>query len=315
MVAPKLLAGIYCPTITCFDPETEELDIPAIKKHAVRLAKAGLVGLVSCGSNGEAVHLSREEKIAVTKAHREALDDAGFQHVSVMVGVSENSARGTIVLCKDAAEAGADSALLLPPSFYRNAMNEAAIEKFFITVADNSPIPIVIYNYPGAVSGIDLDSDFLIKLSQHPNIVGTKFTCANTGKLTRVARALDAKSATSEGSGYMAFAGMADFLLQGLLSGGSGVIAGGANVTPKVNVAVFEAFKKGDLETALKYQKILSTGDWVMTKAAIPGTKGALRKFFGYGGYPRVPLAKPTDEEDLTLSDKLTELLELENSL
>src|ERR1700730_17850023 len=89
-----LLPGIYAPTMTFFDPETENLDIPSIKRHAVRLANAGLVGLVTMGSNGEAVHLSRDEKIAVTKATREALDEAGFNHVPVMVGCSEGSVRG-----------------------------------------------------------------------------------------------------------------------------------------------------------------------------------------------------------------------------
>src|SRR5277367_5634134 len=90
-MAPRrpLIPGIYAPTMTFFDPETEDIDIPSIKRHAVRLAKAGLVGLVTMGSNGEAVHLSREEKITVTKATREALDDAGFTQVPVMVGCTE----------------------------------------------------------------------------------------------------------------------------------------------------------------------------------------------------------------------------------
>ena len=68
-MAPKraLKGGVYAPTMTFFD-QNEELDLPTIKKHSARLAKAGLVGLVTMGSNGEAVHLSNEEKIAVTKA-------------------------------------------------------------------------------------------------------------------------------------------------------------------------------------------------------------------------------------------------------
>lgn len=64
----SLLPGIYSPTMTFFDPETEDLDIPTIKRHAVRLAQAGLAGLVTMGTNGEAVHLSRAERTAVTKA-------------------------------------------------------------------------------------------------------------------------------------------------------------------------------------------------------------------------------------------------------
>ena len=145
---PALRHGIYAPTMTFFDKQTEDLDIPTIKQHAVRLAKAGLVGLVTMGSNGEAVHLSREEKIAVTKATREALDEAGFNNVSVLQGCSESSVRGTLVLCKEAAAAGAVAALVLPPSYYRGQVNEAMILDYYTAVAEQSPIPIVIYNYP-----------------------------------------------------------------------------------------------------------------------------------------------------------------------
>lgn len=170
--------GIYAPTMTFFDPETEELDIPTIKKHAVRLAKAGLVGLVTMGSNGEAVHMTREEKIAVTKATREALDEAGFKDVPVIAGASENSIRGAVDLCKEASAAGAEYALILPPAYYRAQVNETMIFEFYTSVAEQSPIPIMLYNYPGAVSGVDMDSDFMIRLAEATNgkVCGAKFT-------------------------------------------------------------------------------------------------------------------------------------------
>jgi len=310
-----LRAGIYAPTMTFFDLETEDLDIPTIKTHAVRLAKAGLAGLIPMGSNGEAVHLTHSEKIEVTKATRQALDDSGFKDVSVMVGCSAHSVRETVELCKEAAEAGGDSALLIPASYYRYAMTEDAIYQYFTRVADASPIPIVLYNYPGAVAGIDMDSDFILKLSEHPNIVGTKFTCGNTGKLARVATAKQSATATSKGSGYMAFAGMADFLLQGLLVGGSGVIAGGANVAPKTCVKIFNLFAEGKLEEARKVQALLATGDWVMTKTAIPGTKSALQTYYGYGGYPRQPLQRISAEKVKEVADGIKELMDYEFSL
>lgn len=218
-------------------------------------------------------------------------------------------------MIKDAKEAGADSVLLISPSFYRGQMTEKTIKSYFLSVADKSELPIVIYNYPGAVSGIDLDSEALLELSAHPKIVGTKFTCANTGKLARVARELRAATPHNKGSGYMAFMGMADFLFQGLVVGGSGVIAGGANVCPKTCVKVYNLFKAGKLEEARDAQLILSTGDWPMTKGAIAGTKAALRKYHGYGGYPRAPLQRLTEEEEAELNDKLRELMEYENSL
>ncbi|KAJ4306484.1 L-threo-3-deoxy-hexylosonate aldolase [Collariella sp. IMI 366227] len=310
-----LPCGIYAPTMTFFDPETEDLDIPTIKKHAERLVRDGLVGLVTMGSNGEAAHCTREEKLAVTKATREALDAAGFTRTPIIIGATEGSVRGTIELCKLAQGAGADYALILPPSYFRLLMDEQAIHDYFIAVADESPIPLILYNYPGAVAGIDMDSDLLIRLASHRNIVGTKFTCGNTGKLTRVALGTDAKTPWSEGSGYMAFGGMCDFTAQTLASGGSGIIAGGANVMPKVCVRVWNLYAEGKKEEAVALQKTLARGDWVLTKAAIAGTKSAIQSYYGYGGYGRRPLKRLDKAKVAAIEEGVKEVMELEKKL
>ena len=301
--------------MTFFDPETEDVDIASVKRHAVRLAEAGLVGLVTMGSNGEAVHLSRAEKIAITQASREALDAAGFDKVPIIVGASEGSVRGTIELIKESEKAGGEYVLLLPPSYFRGLMDEEAVYNYFIQVADGSSLPIILYNYPGAVAGIDMDSDLLIRLAKHPNIVGTKFTCGNTGKLTRVALATNAKTPFSEGSGYMAFGGMCDFTAQTLVSGGSGIIAGGANVMPKVCVKIWNLYTEGKRDEAFEMQKILSKGDWVLTKAAIAGTKSAIQSYYGYGGYPRRPLKRLDEFKTNAIKDGVEEVMKLEKSL
>jgi L-threo-3-deoxy-hexylosonate aldolase len=311
-----LQPGIYSPTMTFFDPTTEDLDIPTIKRHAVRLAKSGLKGLVTMGSNGEAVHLSRAEKRQVTMATRAALDDAGFNNIPVIVGASEQSIRGTIDLCKEAAEAGGEYVLLVPPSYYRAAVgSDDVLYQYFTGVADGSPLPLILYNYPGAVAGIDMDSDLIIKIGQHPNIVGTKFTCGNTGKLTRVALAMTAVTPKSQGSGYMAFGGMADFTAQTLVSGGSGIIAGGANVMPKAVVRVWDLWSEGKWAEAMELQKIVSKCDWVLTKAAIPGTKSAIESYFGYGGYPRRPLQRLGDAKVKEIKEGIKEAMKVEMSL
>lgn len=310
-----LIPGIYAPTMTFFDPETEDLDIPTIKRHAVRLAEAGLVGLVTMGSNGEAVHLSPAEKTAVTRATREALDSAGFTQVPIIVGATEGSVRGTINLIKESKAAGGEYVLLLPPSYFRGLMDEDAVYKYFMDVADRSPLPIILYNYPGAVAGIDMDSDLLIKIAKHPNIVGTKFTCGNTGKLTRVALATNAKTPFQEGSGYMAFGGMCDFTAQTLVSGGSGIIAGGANVMPKTCVKIWDLYTEGKMDEAFELQKVLSKGDWVLTKAAIAGTKSAIQSYYGYGGYPRRPLKRLDEVRTASIREGIAEVMKVEKSL
>jgi len=235
--------------------------------------------------------------------------------VPVIVGASEQSIRGTIELCKLIFEVGGEYVLLVPPSYYRYAMDEKAIEQYYTSVADASPCPVILYNYPGAVAGIDMDSDFMIKLAQHPNIVGTKFTCGNTGKLTRVALATNACSVKGEGSGWMAFGGIADFTAQTAASGGSGIIAGGANVLPKLCVRVWKLWREGMYDEALELQKILSKGDWVLTKAAIPGTKAAIEMEYGYGGFPRKPLQRLSEEGRQTVKQGIAEAMKIEKSL
>ncbi|KAJ5918447.1 hypothetical protein N7466_010439 [Penicillium verhagenii] len=326
-----LRPGVYAPTMTFFDPVTEELDVAAIRRHAVRLAKAGLVGLVTMGSNGEAVHLTNEEKMTVTRETRSALDEAGFQNVPVISGASENSIRGTIKLCEQVAAAGGEYALIVPPSYYRGAVgNDETLYEYFTAVADGSPVPLILYNYPGAVAGIDMDSDLIIRISEHPNIVGTKFTCANTGKLTRVAAALGAivppsplapaqRTATVSKPNakhpYVAFGGIADFSLQTLVSGGSAILAGGANVIPRLCVRIFNLWSEGRLAEAIEAQQQLSAADWVLTKAAIPGTKSAIQTYYGYGGYPRRPLGRLSDAQAKEVADKIKPALDVELSL
>jgi len=194
-------------------------------------------------------------------------------------------------------------------------MDEEAVYNYFMEVADLSALPIILYNYPGAVAGIDMDSDLLIRLAKHRNIVGTKFTCGNTGKLTRVALATNAKTPFQEGSGYMAFGGMCDFTAQTLVSGGSGIIAGGANVMPKVCVKVWNLYAQGKRDEAFELQKVLSKGDWVLTKAAIAGTKSAIQSYFGYGGYPRRPLKRLDEIKTNSVKDGVAEVMKLELSL
>ncbi|KAJ9192032.1 hypothetical protein DTO164E3_849 [Paecilomyces variotii] len=323
-----LRPGVYAPTVTFFNPDTEDLDIPSIRKHAVRLAKAGLAGLVTQGSNGEAVHLTREERKTVTRETRSALDEAGFHNIPVIVGASEQSIRGTIELCKESADAGGEYVLIVPPSYYRTAVgNDDSLYEYFTGVADGSPLPVILYNYPGAVAGIDMDSDLIIRISQHPNIVGTKFTCANTGKLTRVARALNAivppsplvdntdTTSAENNHPYVAFGGMADFTLQTLVSGGSAIIAGGANVLPRLCVQVFNLWSEGKIAEAVELQKLLSAGDWVLTKSAIPGTKSAIQSYYGYGGYARRPLRRLSEDEAKSIADGIKDAMDVENSL
>ena len=99
---------------------------------------------------------------------------------------------------------------------------------YCLQVADESPIPIMIYNFPTVTAGLDLDSDTITTLAAHPNIVGTKLSCGNIGKLQRLTSALSPE-------GFATFPGKSDVFLQGLISGSAGVIGALPNVAPKAH--------------------------------------------------------------------------------
>lgn len=310
-----LKPGINAPMVAFFHPETEDVDVEATAKHAVRLAKAGLTSVTVQGSNGEAVHLLREERALITRTVRKALDEAGFSQIPIVVGCAAQSVRETVAFCKDAYENGGDYGLVLPPSYYKPAYSTKVLIDYFRDVATESPIPIVIYNYPGAVAGVDLDSDTIITLAKHPKIVGCKLTCGNTGKLNRIANAVNAATPFSAGSGWMCMGGSADFTLQTLIAGGSGIITGLGNIVPKACVKVYDLYAAGKVAEAQKLQAIVARGDWGVIAGGVPGTKSSLETYFGYGGISRRPLPSPTKEDNAKWAEMLKEVVGLENSL
>jgi len=302
-----LLPGTYAPTPAFFDHVTDDLDTEAIRKHAVRLAEAGLQGILTQGSNGEAVHLSRLERRLVTATTREALDSAGYTHIPVIVGCGAQSTRETIELCHDAMISGGDYAMILPPCYYRTLYTSESQLDFFRDVADESPVPILIYNFPGAAAGIDLDSDVVTKLSRYPNIVGCKLTCGNTGKLARVASAAP--------PGFMTMGGSADFTLQTLVVGGKGIIGGLANIAPLACVELYNLHAGGHQETAERMQAVVARGDWVAIKGGVVATKSCLNSHYNYGGFGRKPLPRPTAQQADEIKAEFEELLLLEEFL
>ncbi|KAI2786067.1 putative 4-hydroxy-2-oxoglutarate aldolase [Penicillium oxalicum] len=301
-----LTKGVYVPTVAFFQPD-EEVDVAATERHAAYLARSGVTGLVTQGSNGEAVHLDREERKAITSATRRGVAAAGFPSLPIIAGCGAASTRETIQHCRDAAVAGADAVLVLPPSYYQALVNTDALHAHFIAVAEASPLPVLLYNFPGASAGVDLSSDDILTLSAHPNIVGCKLTCGNTGKLARVAAGAKPD--------FLTFGGSADFTLQTLVAGGDGVIAGTANLIPRSCAAVMDLYERGQLEEAQRVQAIVARADWVAVEGGFIAVKSALQSYHGYGGLPRRPCVMPTEKAAATIHERFREGLELERSL
>ncbi|KAF4125196.1 4-hydroxy-2-oxoglutarate aldolase [Geosmithia morbida] len=306
---PPLPPGVYVPTVAFFTPD-DEVDVETTASHAKRLAAAGVTGIVTHGSNGEAVHLSHDERRLITRTTRDALDSSGHPGLPLIVGCGAQSTREAIRLCRDAGSSGGTHALVLPPSYYGPLLTTDLIEAHYRAVADASPVPLLIYNFPAPCGGLDLSSDTIIRLAAHANIVGVKLTCGNTGKLARVVAATrDAPG------GFRTFGGSCDFTIQTLAVGGHGVIAGTANLAPKACLRVLRLWSAGEADRARAVQEVVARGDWAAIRGGFVSVKAALHEFHGYGGEPRKPCALLRGQ---ALADQLAdfrELVDLESGL
>ncbi|KAK0203258.1 hypothetical protein DFS33DRAFT_1375016 [Desarmillaria ectypa] len=260
-----------------FMTANEDLDRDAIKSHTLRLAQGGVTGILVHGDNGEAQLLSEAERCEVIKITRETLDQNGFSNVPVIAGASAPSIKVTVQLCKEAGDSGASYALVLAPAPWPlNITPESAIFSHR-EIADNSPIPIIIYNFPTVTNGLNLDSDAIAGLAEHPNIVGVKLACGDMGKLHRLASILS----TSE---FGMYTSATDCMLHGLISGCAGTMAASPNITPRLHVKLYHLFKDGKMDEALKLQTDIAHADWAKTKLGpLSAIKTVVAKNFGYG--------------------------------
>jgi len=249
------------------------------------------------------------------------------------MGSGANNTRDTITLCKKAAESGADVAIVIAPGYYSFGLPKPALKQFFLDVAAASPIPIMIYNFPAASGGIDLDSQTISELARESdNICGVKLTCGAVGKLTRITAA----TATEEFKQYprkskvapefVTLGGFADFLAPTVAGGRAhGAIMGLGNIYPKSLVHLLELSLRAketesfaDLRKAIELQDLVAGADDSFAKAGISGTKWWLNKHEGYtNGRVRRPLLDFSAEKGAALEkdEAVTKLMKVEKSL
>lgn len=253
-------------------------------------------------------------------------------HESLLTGSGGNTTRQTIANSKAAADAGADIAIVIPPGYFAGALNKAAIKTFFADVASASPIPVMIYNYPGAQGGLDMDSSVVVEIAkENPNICGVKLTCGAVGKLTRITAGTATESfkayprSSAAAPEFVTLGGFADFLLPTVGSGRAhGAIMGLANVFPNAIariMAIALEVQGGDvsnIKEGLELQDLCAGADAAFAGAGIAGTKWWLQK---HNGYPtrrvRRPLLEREDKEgEVLLQDEVVrEFYEVEKKL
>jgi dihydrodipicolinate synthase/N-acetylneuraminate lyase len=175
-----LLHGIFPPITTPFYPDGS-VYFKKLEANVERYSKTPVAGIVALGSTGEAIYLSDQERRDVLKSTREA---AAVNKV-LIAGTGSESAIDTLKLTDYAAELGYDAVLIRTPFYYKKQMQPANILAFYRTVADRSPLPVMIYSVP-PFTGYDMPAELVIELAGHPNIIGIKESSANVEKVRRM---------------------------------------------------------------------------------------------------------------------------------
>jgi 4-hydroxy-2-oxoglutarate aldolase len=177
------LHGILPPITTPLYPEGN-VYYKKLESNVDRYSRTPVSGIVVLGSTGEAVMLSDQERRDVLKAAREATTP----NKVLVAGTGVESAIETLRLTEYAAALGYDVAMVRTPHYYKKQMAPASMLAFYRTVADSSPLPVIIYNFPPA-TGYDMPAELIIELAEHPNLIGIKESSGDVEKVRKMVEA------------------------------------------------------------------------------------------------------------------------------
>jgi 4-hydroxy-2-oxoglutarate aldolase len=275
--------GVYAALATPF--VREDLSIERLVRNIERYNRTGLAGYVVLGSTGEAVFLSDDEAERIVAEARTAAASGKI----LIAGASRESSRETVALINRLAGLGAEAALVKPPHYYKARMTSEALRLFYTRVADETHIPIIIYNIPQN-TGIPVEPPLVAVLARHPNIIGIK---DSSGALSNLAETL-----TRAPFGFSFLIGAGAVFLPGLAMGAAGGILAMAAVLPKHCVKLHRLFVDGRLEEARRLQlKLIPVNKALTQTLGIAAVKYALDLRGYFGGLPRSPLLPLSTKE------------------
>jgi 4-hydroxy-2-oxoglutarate aldolase len=289
------LQGIFPPITTPFD-HAGNLYVTKVQHNVEKWNKTTLTGYVVCGSTGEDVFLSMNEKFTLW----ELVAKYAAPEKLLIAGTGMESAKETICATNRAAELGYKAALVRTPHYFKTQMTQPATQMlFFRTVADQARIPVLLYNFP-QVTGVDLAAEAVVGLSEHPNIIGIKDSSGNVQRVMDIVR--DARP------DFQVLVGSAQVLLPSLLMGAVGGILAFANPAPYAAIAIWEAFRTREEEAARDWQNRVGRAATRIAKYGVPGLKHVMDVNGYYGGPPRLPLSVPTPEAKREIEEAFKDL-------
>jgi len=230
----KTWTGVF-PAMTTQMRRDQSLDLDATSRHVEVMIDSGVSGLVMLGSLGENVTLTRDEKLAVMRAAIEAADG----RVPVLSGVAECSTASACEYARDMERLGADGLMLLPAMVYRADARETLAH--YRTVARATGLPIICYNNPLAYT-VDITPPMFEQLANLDNLVAIKESSGDVRRITDIVNRL--------GDRYTLFCGVDDLVLESVMLGARGWIAGMGLAFPAENQRLWELVTAGEWRRA-----------------------------------------------------------------
>lgn len=249
--------GIIPPVITPLK-EQNKLDTKGLDHLIEHILSGGVHGLFILGTTGEGPSLSYDLRYEMTQRVCSQVDG----RVPVLVGITDTSFTESVRLSKKAAEVGADAVVAAPPYYF--SMNQAELNGYYESLAEESPLPLFLYNMPSHTK-IHFESETVKNLAEHSNIIGFKDSSGDLLYFQNVVRLLQ------DHPEFSLLVGPEEMLMQSMLTGGHGGVNGGANMFPKLYVAMYEAALEKDFERMSSLQKkILQVSSSLYTVGSSP---------------------------------------------
>lgn len=273
------LHGIFPPIATPFD-HNGDVYVSKVEHNVTKWNKTSLTGYVVCGSTGESVYLTVEEKLQMF----ELVAKHAAPGKLLLAGTGVESVRETVMLTNRAAEMGYHGAMVRTPHYFKNLIHTPAAQLlYYRSVADQAKIPLMIYNWP-QVTGLDIPVDVVNQLSEHPNIIAIKESSGSIEKVMQMIRETRA--------GFQVLVGSAPTLAPSLAVGAVGAVLAYANAAPYSTIAIWEAHRQREFDAAMDWQaRIAKAAVLVTVKYGVPGLKYAMDLNGYYGGPVRLPLS------------------------
>ena len=288
-------SGVFAALTTPFANDGP-VSLADLKHNVQRYNQTDLAGYVALGSTGEAVLLTRAEMDGILATVKES----AAKVKKLLAGAGAESTAETIERTKRAAEFGYDAVLVKTPYYYKPAYKPEVLIAHYRRVADESPIPVMLYSIP-QFTGIALESAEVAALAEHPNIIGIKDSSGNVQGVAEIVAATPPKFQTLVGSAASVYPSMA--------IGARGAILALACALPEKCVALFELFRKGHHEKARELQSILvRASKLIVSEPGIAGVKHAMDQRGYRGGIPRPPLLPLQHEQKKRLTEFLASL-------